>query len=81
MERSYKKIDANKEGKMSIVKIIEVISEGDSIDTAMKAAVSEASKTVENIKQVNVDHIEGLVENNKITKFRVNSKISFIVHH
>jgi flavin-binding protein dodecin len=66
---------------MSIVKVIEVISEGSSIDEAIKAAVVEASKTVDGIKQVNVDHIEAHVENNKITKFRVNSKISFVIHH
>lgn len=66
---------------MSIVKVIEVISEGSSIDEAIKAAVVEASKTVEGIRQVNVDHIEAHVENNKVTKFRVDSKISFVVHH
>lgn len=66
---------------MSIVKVIEVISEGSSIDEAIKAAVLEASKTVEGIKQINVDHIEARVEKNQITKFRVNSKISFVVHH
>ena len=65
---------------MSIVKIIEVISEGNTIEEAMKAGISDASKTVEGIKQINVDHIEGIVEGNQIKKFRVNSKISFIVH-
>jgi flavin-binding protein dodecin len=64
---------------MSIVKVIEVISEGKSVDEAIKAAVSEASKTVEHINQVNVEHIEALVVKNKITKFRVNSKVSFLV--
>ncbi len=66
---------------MSIVKVIEVISEGSSIDAAIKTAVEEASKTLENIKQVNVEHIEGLVEDSKVTKFRVICKISFIVAH
>ncbi len=66
---------------MSIAKIIEVISEGNSIENAIKSAVEEASKTVENIKQINVDYIEAIVENNKITKYRVNSKISFVVNH
>lgn len=64
---------------MSIVKIIEVISEGDSVDAAIKAGVLEASKTVDEIKQINVSHIEGLVENNTVVKFRINSKISFLV--
>ncbi len=69
------------EGSMSIVKVIEVISEGETVDAAIKAAVAEAAITVEGIKQVNVEHIEGLVEGNKVTKFRVNAKISFIVKH
>jgi flavin-binding protein dodecin len=66
---------------MTIVKVIEVISEGKTIDEAVKAAVSEAAKTVEYIRQVNVEHIEGLVENSKVVKFRVNAKISFLVNH
>lgn len=66
---------------MSIVKVIEVISEGNSVDDAIKTAVVEASKTVENIKQINIDYIEGIVENNKVTKIRVNAKISFVVQH
>ena len=66
---------------MSIVKVIEVISEGKTIEEAMKAGVAEAALTVQNIKQINIDHIEGHVENNKIVKIRVNSKISFLVDH
>ncbi|CCB86119.1 MULTISPECIES: dodecin family protein [Parachlamydia] len=66
---------------MSIVKVIEVISEGKSIDDAVKSAVAEAAKTVEDIKQVNVQHIEGIVKDNKVVNFRVNAKISFVVQH
>lgn len=66
---------------MSIAKVIEVISEGASIDDAIKNAVKEASKTVTNIRQVNVQHIEALVDKNKVTKFRVNLNISFVVEH
>lgn len=64
---------------MSIVKVIEVISEGKTIDEAVKAAVEEAARTVEHIKQVNIEHIEALVENDKVAKFRVNAKLSFLV--
>lgn len=66
---------------MSIVKVIEVISEGNTIDEALKAGVKEAAKTVENILQINVVHIEGLVEGQKLAKIRINSKISFVVDH
>lgn len=66
---------------MSIAKVIEVISEGTSIDIAIKSAVEEAAKTVKEIKQVNVKHIEAIVDNNKVVKFRVNVKVSFVVEH
>lgn len=66
---------------MSIAKVIEVISEGKSIDEAIRSAVAEAAKTVKEIKQVNVKHIEALVENEKVVKFRVNVKVTFVVEH
>lgn len=66
---------------MSIVKVIEVIAEGATVDAAIKSAVTEAAKTLKEIKQVNVQHIEALVVKNKVTKFRVNAKVSFIVEH
>lgn len=66
---------------MAIVKVIEVISEGKSIEAAIESAVSEVTKTVHNVNQVNVVHIEAIVEKNKISKFRVNSNVSFLVDH
>lgn len=66
---------------MAIVKVIEVISEGKSIEAAIEAAVSEVTKTVKNVNQVNVVHIEAIVEKNKILKYRVNSNISFLIDH
>ena len=53
---------------MSIAKVIEVISEGESVEDAVSNAVSEASKTVHNIKNVWVQDIKGVVEDNKVTK-------------
>lgn len=64
---------------MSIAKIIDVISEGNSIDEAIKAAVAEVGKTVKNIRQINVEHIEALVEKEKVTKFRVHAKVTFVI--
>jgi flavin-binding protein dodecin len=66
---------------MSVVKVIEVISEGSTLDEAVKNAVKEAARTVDDIKQVDVVHVKGIVENGKVTKFSVNCKISFVVHH
>lgn len=66
---------------MSIAKVIEVVSEGDSVEAAIKSAVLEVSKTIEGITQVDVEHIKGVVENNKVVKYRVNAKVSFVVKH
>ena len=66
---------------MSIVKVIEVTCEGKSIEEAMSSGVREAAKTIKHIKQIDVKWIHGHVENNQITKYRVNAKISFVVEH
>jgi len=66
---------------MAIVKVIEVICEGKSIEEAMQAGVREASKTIKNIKQIDVKWIHGHVENEKISTFRVNATISFVIEH
>lgn len=65
---------------MSIVKVIEVISEGNTVDEALKACVADASKTISGINQVNVQHIEAIVKDKKIVKIRINAKVSFLVH-
>ncbi|MDQ7916115.1 dodecin family protein [Mesonia sp. MT50] len=64
---------------MSVVKIIEVIaSSNKSFDDAVNNAVSEAAKSVKNIKSVYVKEMKAQVEDNKIKSYRVTAKISFI---
>lgn len=66
---------------MSIVKVIEIVCEGDTIEEAMSAGVKEASKTLHDIKQIDVKWIHARVDKDKILKYRVNAKISFVVEH
>ncbi len=66
---------------MSIVKVIEVLCEGKTIEDAMSAGVKEASKTIKNIKQIDVKWIHAHVEKDQITSYRVNAKISFVIEH
>jgi len=66
---------------MSIVKVIEVLCEGKSIEDALSSGVQEASKTIKNIKQIDVKWVHGHVENGKISKYRVNAKVSFVIEH
>lgn len=64
---------------MSIAKVIEVLAEGDTIQEAIEDAVTEASKTIKNIVHVYVNDIQADVKDNKIKKYRVNAKVTFIV--
>jgi len=45
----------------------------------VKSALTEASKTLKHIRQIDVDHIHAVIEDNKIKAFRVTSKVSFVV--
>lgn len=65
---------------MSVAKIIEIKAEGDTIEKAFEKAISEASKSVKSIQSAWADGIEAIVENDKITSYRVNTKITFIVN-
>lgn len=66
---------------MSVVKIIELLAEStESWEAATQAAVTEASKTIHHIKNVYVQDFKAFVEDGKIVRYRVNAKISFVVH-
>ncbi len=66
---------------MSIVKIIEVIAGSDkSFDDAARNALKEAAKSVKNIQSIYIKEMHAKVENNEITSYGVNAKISFKVN-
>ena len=65
---------------MSVVKVIEILAESEkSWEDATKVAVTEAEKSVRNIKSVYVKEFQAVVENNEIVRYRVDVKISFVV--
>ena len=64
---------------MSVVKVIEIHSEGSTIEKAAEAALHEAAKSVNGINNLYLQDFQAIVANNKIVKYRVNAKISFIV--
>jgi len=64
---------------MSIAKVIEVIAEGNTVENAIKNAASEAGKSIRNVKHINVENIQGIVEDGNVTSFRVNAKVTFVV--
>ena len=64
----------------SMAKVIEVVAQSEkSFDDAARQAVKEAAKSVRGIKSIWIENFTGVVEGDKITEFRVNAKISFLV--
>ena len=65
---------------MSIAKVIEVIGESEKgWDDAIQTALNEAGKTVNNIVGIDILGMSGKVENNKITEYKANVKVAFLV--
>jgi dodecin len=65
---------------MSVVKVIELLAQSEkSWEDATQVALKEASKSVQNIQSIWIKDLKADVENNKIVRFRVNAKVSFIV--
>ncbi len=65
---------------MSVVKVIEVIAESAvGWEDAAQVAIAAAAKTVDKIQSVYIKEFKGVVEDNKIVKYRIIAKISFIV--
>lgn len=63
-----------------MLKVIEVLAESDkSWEDAAAQAVQRASKSVHGIKSIYIKEMEAKVENNKITKYRINGQLSFLL--
>lgn len=65
---------------MSVAKTIEIHAQGDTLEDATEEALREASKSVDNIKNVYVDDYQAIVENGEIQAYRVHSKVTFVLH-
>ncbi|WP_107037963.1 dodecin family protein [Brumimicrobium mesophilum] len=65
---------------MAVLKVIEVLANSEkSWEDATRKAVKHASKSVKNICSVYVNEQSACVEDDEVTEFRVNVKITFSV--
>ncbi|MEZ5055443.1 MAG: dodecin family protein [Saprospiraceae bacterium] len=65
---------------MAIIKVIEVMGNSKKgWEDAAQKVVSDASKTVKNIKSLYINEMSARVEKDKIVEYRVNGKLSFEV--
>ncbi|WP_322520648.1 dodecin family protein [Guyparkeria halophila] len=61
-----------------MLKVIEVLAESDkSWEDAADQAIAKASRSVHGIKSIYIKDFEAKVEDNRITKYRINAKITF----
>lgn len=65
---------------MSVAKIIEISCESpQSFEDAIKQGIAKASESLHNIKSAWVKEQQVVVEKNKVTLFRVDLKLTFVL--
>jgi flavin-binding protein dodecin len=65
---------------MSVVKFIELSGRSsESFADAVRQTVERATNTIRDVQSVWVKEFEAVVENNQVTQFQVNVKLSFLV--
>lgn len=65
---------------MPTLKVIEILAQSDkSWEDAAQVAINKAAESLRNIKSIYIKEMEATVENNKISKYRINSKITFML--
>lgn len=65
---------------MSVVKIVHLVGQSpEGFAKAAEAAVSEASRTIRNIKSFQVDQLSGEVDNGGVVNYRASVQIAFVV--
>jgi flavin-binding protein dodecin len=63
---------------MSVLKVVEILGNSTkSWEDSVEQVVKEASKTIKNIKSVYIQDMQAIVKDNKITEYRVNTKVTF----
>jgi len=63
-----------------VVKVIEVLAQSEkSWEDATQSAVKAASRSINNIKSINITNMSAKVDGSKIVKYRINAKISFLI--
>jgi dodecin len=64
----------------TIVKVIEVIAQSEkSWDEAVKNALDEVAKTVDDVKEIWVSGMKAIVEDGRIAEYRLTARVSFVV--
>lgn len=65
---------------MSVAKVVEISSSSTkSFDDAIKEGISRATKTLKNVQGAWVNEQSVVINNNAVSEYRVNLKITFVM--
>jgi flavin-binding protein dodecin len=65
---------------MAVVKVVELLAESkESWEDAARQAVAEATESIRGVRSVYISEFQAIVENDKVSAFRVNAKVSFVL--
>jgi len=80
-ERAQERLGTKQGGlEMSVAKIIEISCESTkSFEDAITGGIARASKTIHNIKGAWVKEQQVLIDNGKVTMYRVDLKVTFVL--
>jgi dodecin len=71
---------SSRRGIIAVAKVTEIIaSSKKGLEDAIQTGVSRASKTLKNVESAWVKDIKMSVKNGKITEWRVNMKVTFVL--
>ena len=63
-----------------ILKVVEVLAESEKgWEDAAAGAVKRAAKTLKNIRSIYIENFEAKVEGNRVVRYRINAKVSFVL--
>jgi len=67
---------------MTMLKVVEVLAESPvGWEEAARQAVAEASRTLRDVRSIYIENLQAVVEDGKISAFRVNAKITFALEN
>lgn len=64
---------------MAVAKVVELLAEGSTIENAVEACAREAAETIKGLRSIYVQDIQAMIDGGKISKYRVNCKVTFVV--
>jgi len=64
---------------MAIARISEIVASAKTLDSAIQAGLSRATKTLRGITGLEVTRIQAKVEKNKIKEYRVHLNVTFVL--